>query len=82
MKMPDKKAKENGEWDAATAREDVNEIPADLAQALERNKAWAPFNKWPASRKKQYLFWLSSANRPEVRQKRIQAIVEMATTGE
>lgn len=75
-------AKENGEWDAATAREDANAIPADLAQELERHKARASFNKLPASRKKQYLYWLSSAKRPETRQKRIQAVVEMAATGE
>lgn len=75
-------AKENGEWDAATAREDVNAIPADLVQELARNKAWASFNKLPASRKKQYLFWLSGAKRPETRQKRIQVIAEMATTRE
>ena len=72
-------ARENGEWDAATAREDVNAIPADLEQELRSNKAWGSFRTWPASRKKQYLHWLSSAKRPETRQRRIQAIVEMAT---
>lgn len=75
-------AKANGEWDAATAREDVDAIPVDLAQELESNKARASFDKWPASRKKQYLYWLSSAKRPETRRKRLQAIVEMATTRE
>jgi uncharacterized protein YdeI (YjbR/CyaY-like superfamily) len=74
-------ARENGEWEAATAREDANAIPADLAQELKRNKAWSSFRKWPASRKKQYLYWLSSAKRPQTRAKRIQAIVEMAATG-
>jgi uncharacterized protein YdeI (YjbR/CyaY-like superfamily) len=74
-------AKENGEWDAATAREDVYAIPADLEQELRRNKAWGSFTRWPASRKKQYLHWLGSAKSPVTRQRRIQAIVEMATTG-
>lgn len=74
-------ARESGEWEAATAREDVDAIPADLAQELERNGAREAFDSWPASRKKQYLFWVSSARRAETRRKRIQAIVEMATTG-
>ncbi len=73
-------AKANGEWDAATVREDVNAIPSDLAQALQQNKVWAAFTTWSASQKKQYLYWLSSAKRPETRQKRIQAIVEMAAS--
>lgn len=75
-------ARESGEWDAATAREDVSAIPADLAQELEKSAGWASFDQWPASRKKQYLYWLSSARRPETRRKRIQAIVAMAATGE
>lgn len=70
-------AKANGEWDAATARENVSALPADLTQALTCNDAWTSFEKWPTSRKKQYLSWLNSARRPETRQKRIQAIVEM-----
>lgn len=75
-------AKANGEWDAATAREDVGALPEDLIQELTSNDAWASFEKWPASRKKQYLYWLNSARRPETRQKRIQAIVEMAASKE
>lgn len=73
-------AKENGEWEAATARENVTVIPADLVQELEKNQALAVFNEWPPSRKKGYLFWLNSAKRAETRQKRILAIVELAAT--
>jgi uncharacterized protein YdeI (YjbR/CyaY-like superfamily) len=72
-------AKENGEWQAAIAREDVDAVPEDLMKELKRNKVWTSFKNWPASRKKQYLYWLNSAKRPETRQKRIQAIVEMAS---
>lgn len=75
-------AKASGEWDAATAREDVSTIPADLTQELTRLDAWTSFEKWPASQKKQYLYWLDSARRPETRQKRIQAIVEKAMSKE
>ena len=71
-------AKENGEWQAAIAREDVSTIPEDLMQKLKMTKTWATFKNWPASRKKSYLYWLDSAKKPETRQKRIREIVEMA----
>lgn len=71
-------AQESGEWDAATAREDVSAVPADLAQELRSKGAWDAFEKWPASRKKQYLSWLNRAKKPETRAKRIQAIVDLA----
>ena len=45
-------ARANGEWEAATAREDVDAIPADLAQALERTETCTSFKRWPASRQK------------------------------
>ena len=75
-------AKENGEWDAATAREEVDSIPADLEDALGTRGALAAFKRWPVSRRKGYLYWLSSAKRPETRQKRIRTIVDLATAGE
>ncbi len=71
-------AKENGEWDAAILREDVSSVPDDLVQELENNDAWIAFENWPASQKKQYLYWLESAKKPETREKRIQVIVKMA----
>ena len=71
-------AKENGEWQAAIDREDVDAIPEDLLQELKKEKAWTSFKNWSASKKKQHLYWLNSAKRPETRQKRIMAIVEMA----
>jgi uncharacterized protein YdeI (YjbR/CyaY-like superfamily) len=71
-------ARESGEWDAATAREDVDSIPEDLAQALEGSRALAAFQAWPASRRQSLLYWLTSAKRLETRQRRIEAIVEMA----
>ncbi len=74
-------AKESGEWEAALAREDVSSVPDDLVQALEEGDAWLAFERWPSSKKMQYLYWLESAKRLETRQKRIQAIVELAKKG-
>jgi uncharacterized protein YdeI (YjbR/CyaY-like superfamily) len=71
-------AKESGEWEAAILREDVSSVPDDLVQELDSNDAWLAFEKWPASQKKQYIYWLESAKRPETREKRVQAIVEKA----
>ncbi len=56
---------ENGEWEAAIDKEDVSSVPDDLMLALEVNDAWIGFENWPASQKKQYLYWLESAKRPE-----------------
>lgn len=75
-------AQENGAWEAAMAREDVNTLPAELAQALDASGTRAAFEAWPASRRKMHLHWLESAKRPETRSKRIRAIVEMAGAGE
>ncbi len=75
-------AKASGEWEAAAAREDVSSVPDDLVQALEEGDAWFAFERWPSSRKMQYLYWLDSAKRLETRQKRIQAIVELAKRGQ
>jgi uncharacterized protein YdeI (YjbR/CyaY-like superfamily) len=76
-------AKENGEWYAGTAREDVDTIPPDLEQALKENEAaWDSFQLWSVSRKRQHLYSVTSAKRPETRQKRIRSIVDMAATAE
>ena len=71
-------AKANGEWEAATAREDTNVTPAELVQELEKEQALEAFNAWPPSRKKGYLYWLEDAKKAETRQKRINEIVILA----
>jgi uncharacterized protein YdeI (YjbR/CyaY-like superfamily) len=74
-------AKESGEWEAAKEREDISSVPDDLVQELEENDAWLLFESWPPSQKKQYLYWLEIAKKPETREKRIKAIVEKAKWG-
>jgi uncharacterized protein YdeI (YjbR/CyaY-like superfamily) len=71
-------AEESGEWETAIVREDVNSVPDDLVQELEENDAWMAFKNWPASQKKQYLYWLENAKRDRTRENRIKAIVEKA----
>jgi uncharacterized protein YdeI (YjbR/CyaY-like superfamily) len=70
-------AKENGQWEAAVRREQVEIIPPDLEKALRRRKgAIAAYRALPASRKKQYIYWLQSAKRPGTLRRRIEKIVE------
>lgn len=72
-------ARENGEWEAAIRREDTSSLPEDLRKELERNaEAQANFEKFTASQKKQFLYWITSAKTEKTRQKRIQDVVEMA----
>jgi uncharacterized protein YdeI (YjbR/CyaY-like superfamily) len=66
-------------WRAAIRREDTFRLSEDLKRALERNaEAQANFEKFPASQKKQFLYWIASARTEKTRQKRIQSMVEMA----
>lgn len=70
------KAKENGEWEAAIRREQVDEIPDDLEKALKQiNGALPKYQALPDSRKKQFIYWLQSAKRTETKEKRIQKII-------
>lgn len=70
-------AKENGQWDAAIRREQVDIIPPDLEEALHRREgAIEAYRALPASRKKRYIYWLQSAKRPATKRRRVERIVE------
>jgi uncharacterized protein YdeI (YjbR/CyaY-like superfamily) len=70
-------AKENGQWEAAIRREDVELIPEDLESALRKvGGAIVTYQALPASRKKRYIYWLQSAKRNDTRERRIKAIIE------
>jgi len=70
-------AKENGEWDAAIRREQVDVIPQELESALRKiDGAIAAYHSLPDSRKKQYIYWLQTAKQEATKQRRIQKIVQ------
>ena len=70
-------AKANGQWEAASRRERVDEIPPDLESALVFQVGdVVRYLALRASRRKQLLYWLDSAKRAATRAKRIQAIVD------
>jgi len=70
-------AEENGEWAAAIRREQVNVIPEELEQVLRREPgAIDAYLALPASRKKQYIYWLQSAKSGKTKQTRIIKIIQ------
>ncbi|MBN3910965.1 MAG: YdeI/OmpD-associated family protein [Nostoc sp. NMS1] len=71
-------AKQNGSWNSLDAIEALI-IPSDLKQALEANTtAKDYFEAFNNSSKKNILFWIDSAKRPETRLKRIEQTINSA----
>lgn len=74
-------AKANGWWDLMDPVEDLIE-PPELARALDaRPAARAAWDSFPPSARKQMLWWVVTAVRPETREKRIATIVGDAAHG-
>jgi uncharacterized protein YdeI (YjbR/CyaY-like superfamily) len=75
-------AQENGQWEAAARREQVDRIPPELEEGLRgRPDAREAYLALPPSRRKQLIHWIVSAKRPATRRRRIQAILEEVTGG-
>ncbi len=71
-------AKQDGSWNKLDAIEQLI-IPADLKKALEANEtANTYFEAFSNSSKKNILFWIESAKRPETRLKRIEQTISSA----
>ena len=71
-------AKANGSWTVGDEIEDLV-IPPDLASALAANEAArAFFGGFPNSSKKNILWWIKSARKPDTRAARISKTVELA----
>lgn len=75
-------ARENGQWEAAVRREQVDIIPGELESALrEQAGALSAYQALTDSRKKRYIYWLQSAKREETRQRRVRKIVDEVLNG-
>ncbi|MEW5856093.1 MAG: YdeI/OmpD-associated family protein [Cyanobacteriota bacterium] len=71
-------AKQDGSWTTLDESEALT-IPMDLKQALEANEAAnRNFEAFSNSLKKNILFWIDSAKRPETRLKRIEQTISSA----
>ncbi|WP_439557070.1 YdeI/OmpD-associated family protein [Dyadobacter sp.] len=75
-------AKQNGSWDRLNDI-DNEVIPEDLQSALDQNEvAKQNFKAFAPSSRKLILYWISSAKRPETRNKRIAETVSKAAKNE
>jgi len=75
------RAKADGSWSALDAAEALIE-PVELAAALDaRPKARGHWDAFPRSARRALIFWVTSAKRPETRQRRVTTIVDEAAQG-
>jgi len=73
-----REAKQNGQWDKASQREDTTVVPAELAAALAKDaRARLNFEKLAPSYRRQFIYWVGTAKRQETRRKRVAEAVKM-----
>jgi uncharacterized protein YdeI (YjbR/CyaY-like superfamily) len=72
-------AKADGSWTALDAIDRL-EMPPDLAEALGESGR-ATYETYPPSLRKQVLYWIGTARRPETRARRIAEIAGDASAG-
>jgi uncharacterized protein YdeI (YjbR/CyaY-like superfamily) len=74
-------AKSNGMWDAQSHVEALT-MPPDYKRALAATRgAMKAYDAYTPGRKKQCLYYINDAKRPETRAKRIAALVKAAAEG-
>lgn len=75
-------AKKNGSWHTLSASDEAaagNKVPPELEKLFSRNKkADQNFQQFSLSIRKQFLYWIDSAKRPETRAARIKQTLLMA----
>lgn len=74
-------AKKNGEWTAAARREELLEPPELLAALLAKRGAHDFWRTLPPSDRKQWIYWVCEAKRPETAARRIAAVVRECAAG-
>jgi uncharacterized protein YdeI (YjbR/CyaY-like superfamily) len=74
-------AKKDGSWEALDhiyAPADELRIPKDLEKVFRKNKkAKTNFENFPVFTRRQFLYWINSAKRPETRKARIELALKM-----
>jgi uncharacterized protein YdeI (YjbR/CyaY-like superfamily) len=74
-----KEARENGFWKTAYTNKKRDEIPADLKEALSKNRvARENFQKFANSYRNMYIGWVTAARTRVTRTKRIEEVVRRA----
>ncbi len=75
------RARADGSWTLLDAVEELV-VPDDLAAAFERHKgASAHWERFPASTRKQLLWWIVQAKRPATRAERVEETARRAARG-
>ena len=76
-------ARRSGSWESPVQKPRLDfTMPAEFAEALKNNpKAEETFKGLAASYQKQYLAWIITAKRPEIRQKRIAESIQLLKDG-
>jgi len=76
-------AKQNGQWDKPDQPRIQFEMPAEFQAALEQHpNAKKFFNTLTKTDRKQYITWITTAKRPETREKRIIESIELLEKGQ
>lgn len=74
-----KQAKISGAWDCAYTNKTTDPVPADLEEALMKNKpAWSNFQKFTNSYRNMYIGWIAAAKTKETRTRRIERVTELS----
>jgi len=75
-------AKRNGTWTALDRIDSGLETPGDLSEALAAERGLREkYDALSKTRKKQYLFYVDSARRPETRKRRVAEAVDRIRAG-
>jgi uncharacterized protein YdeI (YjbR/CyaY-like superfamily) len=78
-------ARRSGKWDQPVSVKQITgekPMPDDLEKALKENRGvWEGFSRFSNSTRYMYIYWVTSAKRPETRIKRIRLVVENAKNG-
>jgi uncharacterized protein YdeI (YjbR/CyaY-like superfamily) len=62
---------------------EIPELPRYIARAFKENlKAWTVFNRLAPSHRREYVRWIHSAKRPETRERRVRASIELLLSGQ
>ncbi|RPI30697.1 MAG: hypothetical protein EHM52_02935 [Actinomycetota bacterium] len=74
-------AKRRGTWDEAVSERTAT-TPDDLQAALDADPAAAErWRTWAPSHRRQYVYWVLDAKRPETRGRRVAEVVRRAASG-
>jgi uncharacterized protein YdeI (YjbR/CyaY-like superfamily) len=67
--------------DTSRMTREINQMPPDVAAALEARGLTAAYNARPAYQQNDYIWWITSPKRQETRQKRLSQMLDELESG-